>query len=413
MTVEYRELTKDDMDRASQIEATAFYGTPSEERTRLVKEFFPPQWTIGAFVDGDLVADVRTTPGARRMNGGKVGYGLVGPVVCLAGYRRQGHVGALLSMSLERMREQGQALSGLHTPHDALYARWGWERAEGKKRYAFSPKDIQLRMRGSAGRIDTVVRDDWPRLDAIYRQYAADRNGPIHRAQLWWTDSVLRDYQDEGKARDLDIFVWVNKDGVDEGYATYLPLVAKGRAPSADAALYTPHSIFVRDMVSISSDAYLGLWEHLLTHDLADKILIDVAPEDPLPDLVEDPWKIEMPRSEGAMIRIVDVEQAINSRPHAGDWAANFTMRIRDSKAPWNDDTWRLDASEGSMSVERTGDAADVELTVGALAPIYTGYMRPSVAAGVGLLKVNRPGVVEEMTEAFAVTHPPFSNDYY
>ena len=400
------------MEQAASIEAEAFYGTPSEERTRLVREFFPPEWTVGAFIDGQLVADVRTVPSARRINGGSVRFGLVGPVVSRAGHRRQGHVGNLLDMSLERMREQGQALSGLHTPHDALYARWGWERAEGKKRYVFSPKDIQLRLRGSAGRIDSVARDDWQRLDAIYRQYSADRNGPIHRAQVWWTESVLRDYQNEDKVRDNNTFVWVNSDGVDEGYVTYIPLEARGGA-DAVAALLTRHSIFVRDFVSISGDAYLGLWNHLLTHDLADKILIDTAPEDPFPDLVEDPGKIEIPRAEGAMIRIVDVEEAINKRAHAGDWAANFTMRVLDSKAPWNDDIWRIDASEGSMSIERTADAPDVELTVGALAPIYTGYMRPSVAAGVGLLKVNRPGVVDEMTEAFTVTHPPFSNDYY
>ncbi|MCH8813887.1 MAG: GNAT family N-acetyltransferase [Chloroflexi bacterium] len=410
MSVEYRELTKEDMEHAASIEAAAFYSTPSEERTRLVREFFPPQWTVGAFVDGELVADVRTVPSARRINGGSVRFGLVGPVVCLAGHRRQGHVGNLLNLSLERMREQGQAISGLHTPHDALYARWGWERAEGKKRYVLSPKDIQFRLRGTAGRIDSVTRDDWQRLDAIYRQYSLGRNGPIHRAQVWWTESVLRDYQDEDKVRDNDTFVWVSKDGADEGYVTYAPLQLKS---SADAETWTRHAIWVRDFVSISSDAYLGLWEHLLTHDLADKILIDVAPEDPFPDLVEDPWEIEMPRAEGAMIRIVDVEEAINKRPHAGDWAANFTMRILDSKAPWNDDTYRIDAADGSMSIERTSDTADVELTVGALAPIYTGYMRPSVAAGVGLLKVNRPGVVDEMTEAFAVTHPPFSNDNY
>jgi hypothetical protein len=39
--------------------------------------------------------------------------------------------------------------------------------------------------------------------------------------------------------------------------------------------------------------------------------------------------------------------------------------------------------------------------------------MRPDVAAGVGLLKVNRPEAIAEMAEAFSVTHPPFSHDTY
>ena len=58
------------------------------------------------------------------------------------------------------------------------------------------------------------------------------------------------------------------------------------------------------------------------------------------------------------------------------------------------------------------GDA-DVELNAGTLAPLYTGFMRPDVAAGVGLLKVNRPEALEDMREAFAVTYPPYSNDWY
>jgi predicted acetyltransferase len=49
------------------------------------------------------------------------------------------------------MREQGIALSGLHTPHDDLYRRYGWERAEGNKRYDFRAKDMSLRLRGGRG----------------------------------------------------------------------------------------------------------------------------------------------------------------------------------------------------------------------------------------------------------------------
>ena len=97
-----------------------------------MREIFPPEWTVGAFVDGKLVADVRTVPMIRRFHGATMRFGAVGPVTCLAPYRRRGFVARLLTLSLERMRERGQVLSGLHTPHDALYQRYGWERAEPK-----------------------------------------------------------------------------------------------------------------------------------------------------------------------------------------------------------------------------------------------------------------------------------------
>src|SRR5437764_3970211 len=119
MTTEYRVLKSEDLEQSAYVDAVAFYGTPSPERTEMYQRFFLPEWSAGAFVDGRLVADVRAMPMARRMNGGSTPLAAVGPVASLASQRRQGHVGRLLTMSLELMRERGQPLSGLYTPHDA------------------------------------------------------------------------------------------------------------------------------------------------------------------------------------------------------------------------------------------------------------------------------------------------------
>ena len=407
MTAEYRPLTPEDLEQAAHLEATAFYGRPTPERVEMLRKYFPPEWTVGAFVDGRLVADARTLPMARRINGGTIPFGAVGPVACLAGYRRQGHVGRLLRMSLERMREQGQPLSGLHTPHDSLYARYGWERAEGKKRYEFRPKDVTLRLKGSPGTLEAVSPDDWQRLDNIYRVYAEPRNGPLHRVEPWWREAVFRHFEDSGGQGDNDAFVWIDSQGRDQGYAVYFP------HPLPKEGGWQPHQVWVRDFVALSGDAYLGLWGHLLTHDLAKQIAIDVPPDDPFSELVDDPWKIQVTGEKGAMIRIVDVERAIAMRPCCGEGPLAFTMRIADRTAPWNEGAWRVEAVEGRLSAARTDAPPDVELTAGALAPLFTGFMRPDVAAGVGLLKVNRPTVIGEMTAAFAVTYPPYCDDLY
>jgi predicted acetyltransferase len=90
-------------------------------------------------------------------------------------------------------------------------------------------------------------------------------------------------------------------------------------------------------------------------------------------------------------------------------------MRISDTAAPWNVGVWRIDAAEGQMrvDVEMKGGEADVELSANTLAPLYTGFMRPDVAAGVGLLKVNRAEALDDIREAFAATYPPYSQDWY
>src|SRR5256885_14319070 len=125
MSVDYRPLTDDDLEQAVVVESTAFYNKPTSERLELLREFFPPDWTVGAFVDGRLVADVRTIPMARRINGSATPFGAIGPVACLSAYRRQGHVGKLLRLPLQRMREQGIPLSGPFPPHHPLYAPFG------------------------------------------------------------------------------------------------------------------------------------------------------------------------------------------------------------------------------------------------------------------------------------------------
>jgi len=401
--VEFRPLRPEDIEQAAHVEAVAFYGEPTARRTQLLRRYLPADWTVGAFVDGRLVADVRTMPTARRINGGGIAYGAVGPVVCLAEHRRKGYVARLLRMSLERMREQGIALSGLYTPHDAFYRRYGWERAEGKKRYVFQAKDISLRLRGQPGTLEPAKAGDWRRLDAVYRRYAEPRNGPLDRPGPWWRQAILYDHF-QNKSREA--FLW--RDGSDkaQGFIVYTSASA-GPEPMAG------HELLVRDMVALTPDAYLGLWQHLLAHDIARRIVVHAPPHDPFAELVVDPWKVEVQRFEGAMIRIVDVERALALRPYCGRGSVCFTMRVVDSSAPWNDGVWRVEADQGRMRAERTEAEADIELSVNFLAPLFTGFIRPDQAAEVGMLKVNREQALAQAQEAFAVSHPPYCDDFF
>jgi predicted acetyltransferase len=305
------------------------------------------------------------------------------------------------------MRESGQALSGLYTPHDALYARFGWERAEGRRRWRFEPKDIVLRIEGARGRLDPIAADDWERPHRIHKTWSQLRNGPFLRNEIWWRHAVL-DLRDASGSRPAHAFVWVSERGEDLGYIVY------GNHAMPPDGRWSPQEIIVRDMVALSSDAYLGLWEHLLTHDLASRVTVELSPDDPFRDLVEDPFRVQSPDTEGgAMLRITDIERAFETRVYIGGTPVSFTMRISDRAAPWNDGTWKVEAAEGQTRATRTDTEPDVELTANTLAPLYTGHMRPDVAAGVGLLKVNRPEAVTAMAQAFAVYYPPFCNDNY
>ena len=405
MDVEFRPLRPEDLEQAVHVEATAFYSEPRPNALELLQRLHPLTWTVGAFVDGRLVADVRTTPMARGINGKSIPYGTVGPVVCLAEHRRRGYVGRLLRLSLEWMHEHGLPLSGLHTPHDALYQRYGWERAEGKRRYVFRAKDVALRIRGEPGTLRPAGAHDWQLLDAVYRRYAAPRNGPLHRPEMWWQEAVLRDFF---QSTDMQALLWMDGSGDAQGFVIY-----STRQMMVPGGGFRETEVVVRDLVAVTPDAYLGLWQHLLNHDLAQRVIVNVSPDDPFPQLVVDPWKVEVQRAEGAMVRVVDVEQALAMRPYCGTRPLSFTMRILDPSAPWNDGVWRVEAAEGRMQAQRTDGEAELELSANFLAPLFTGLIRPEVAAGAGMIRVGDEVALEKAAEAFSTTYPPYCNDFY
>lgn len=400
--VEFRPLTVEEADQSSYVESVAFYNQPTPKRTELLRGAFALQRTVGAFVNGRLAADIRTIPFTRRINGASSGYGGISPVATLAEHRRKGFVTRLMTMSLEYMREQGVPLSGLYTEHDSLYRRYGFERAEGKKRYLFNAKDVTLRYQGERGSFERVEPDAWERLDEVYRRYAAPRNGVIDRVEFWWQNFVLHEF-DEDKPNDA--FLWLDPAGDPQGYVVYTSKRAATDRLESD--------LRVQDMVALTSDAYLAIWGHLLTHDVARHIAVHVPLHDHFSDLAVNPWKIQIERAEGPMIRIVDVERALAERPYCGRGAVSFTMRITDPTVPRNEGTWRVRAARRRMRAERTRAKPDIELSVNFLAPLYTGFVRADHAVEAGMIKLNRPDALPQIEEAFAVTHPPYCNDWF
>lgn len=407
VAVEFRDMTVDDFEQVSDVEARAFYNTPSPERAALMRELVPPAWTVVATVDGKVVATVRTMPQARRFHGATMRFGAVGPVSCLAPYRRRGIVGQLLTLALERMRERGQVLSGLHTPHDALYRRYGWERAESKISYSFEPKAVKLRFRSSGGHIEPGSAEGWQRLDNIYQERHANANGPFARNQPWWRYGVTTHFGEDSKAIENDIVVWVDDDGRDQGYVVYMN---RNMAPQGN---WTPQEIWIRDFAALTADAYMGLWEHMMTHDLAGKISGEMHPADPFRHICEDPFTVDTREPDGAMIRVVDVGQAFAQRPFVGTRSAVFIAQIEDRHLAWNKGTWRIEGAEGQMRAERTDAASDVEMDVNTLAAMFTGFLRPSVAVSTGFARLHRPEALAEMEQVFAVLDAPYCPDYY
>jgi predicted acetyltransferase len=371
----------------------------------------PLEWSLAAFVDGRLAAGLRALPLTIRINGAELSMAGISGVACLPEYRRRGYVGALLKRALVDMREREQLLSGLYTPHIALYRRYGWETAARNVRYSFNPKDVKtLAPPPSDGRFRRVGIDEWSALNSLYEEYAESRNCLLVRSEEWWRRRVFGENQVGRVEHPVpDAAVWENGEGRARGYLIYSTRV--GQPP--DRA-WPESRMWVRELVTQDPQAYVALVNYLLAHDIHDRIEMVVPADEPLLSLFDDPHKVRIEAWSSLMLRVVDVKAALEARGCAPEVAGcRFTLAVRDKVLARNDATWLVEAMNGRLSVESGNGAADLSLDANALGAVFNGYLSVFEAARAGLIGVSNESALQAAASVFGVSRPPFCLDYF
>ena len=407
MSLEIRPITDDEVERAEFITAYSFNSPDRRDLARAVeraRRFYPSEWSLASFEDGEMTAFIRVLPFAMRVNGRGIPFGAVGPVVASPEHRRRGHVGALLRRALADMRERGQVLAGLHTPHPTLYRRYGWEIASLRRQYAFAPKEIVLKAQPSErGRFRLLKADDWAQADRVYRLHSAKRNGPLHRGEVWWREAVFGASQPVSS----DVALWENGQGEPQGYVVYVqPTGQDAKGP------VSPYPFWVRELVALSADAYLNLILYVLRHDLPPEITWSAPADDPFLSLVDDAATVKLREEYDLLLRICDVEGALKLRsPAYPDHALALTLQVSDSSAPWNEGTWHIEVADGAVTVEKASGEADLALSATTLAPLFNGFLAPTGAALAGLVSARDEESLATADALFATLYPPFCAD--
>jgi predicted acetyltransferase len=407
MTFEIRNLTLDNLEEAMQLDAHAFGShlrhdvTPMLERAR---GRFETDSYLGVFEDGEMTSMMRTIPVEMYLNGGLLSLGAVSPVANSPLHRRKGHSGAMLRHSLQQMREAGQALSGLYTPHPAFYRRYGWEIASEWRAVSFKPKDFGLTLQPSQrGRFRFIDKTEWQMLEPVYQAYAAGGNGPFNRSEMWWRAYVTEVPWRPG----TDVVLWQDDNGDARGYAIY----EQPQKPGPDFPLT---DVSVRELIATTRDAYLNLLGFFGRHDIHHEISIYVSPHDPWLALFADSEKLSIRQGPAVLLRVVDFEAAMRARPAArSDDDAEVTLRLLDDSAPWNEGVWRVGAAEGKTWAERAGGEAEITLPARALGPLFNGYVSPAVAAWSGLLEATSEDALTRVARIFAVRCLPYFTDHF
>ena len=246
------------------------------------------------------------------------------------------------------------------------------------------------------------LTDGFDALRAVYDEFITNRMCYIKRRTGTWRHNVLAEDESQGPVR-----IAVCKDNnVTVGYIVYT--MRSGRVSHRSRS----QELNIRDLVALNSDAYRSLWRFIAGHDLVGRVNWPTAPmDDPAMELFMEPRMLNCQDNEGIWLRIVDVEKALTERGYINSGSIRIAITA-DDLAPWNAGTYEIEASEQGATVRKVQGKGDLQLSVKALASLYSGYRNATELASYGLIE----GEVKSLSTAdriFFTPHKPHCPDNF
>jgi predicted acetyltransferase len=364
-----------------------------------------PEWTLCAFVDGQMASMFSTIPFTVRVLGNAVPMGGVSSVGTLPEFRRRGLARSLMTLALSDMRERGQPIASLWASQAAIYQRYQFTMTTVQRSYSVDTVDIGF-YDGDMGSCEVTrvgVSEGYDIIKPLYIEYIKDRICYLHRAKTLWQFNALEERSEDGPTQ---IAVCRDGRGAPVGYIIYTVRSGRTGHRSRD------QEMTVRDFVWLTHDCYRSLWRFIASHDLVGTVRWQSAPlDDPAPELFIEPRQLHTRDQEGAWFRVVDVPAALAARGYMGSGTIKIGID-EDPLAPWNTGTHELTASTEGAEVKSLDGTPDIQLSAKALASLYTGFHSAGVLAGWGLLK-GEPSSIQLAERIFATPHAPHCPDHF
>ncbi|MEO6197497.1 MAG: GNAT family N-acetyltransferase [Dehalococcoidia bacterium] len=407
MAIEIRAAREDELAKVHDVVALSFNGDRSEQGRQGFMHVEKMAHPTVLLENGKIVASLRVYDFVTRVNGAEIPMGGVSSVSCYPEHRRKGYVGKLLIDAMAKMRDKGQPLSALYTPHPSLYRKFGYMTAATNVRYEWKPKAVRPYNKARpAGKAIRVGEGDWRVLEQVYDRASGRRTGSIKRTEALWRESVFRRFYDpERKLK--DVTVWYGVSGEPEGYATYTSQRVTGPV-GGDKTL-----LWVAEFQALTSDAYVGLLRYILSHDLNDEIYWYGPIDDPLALAVDDAMNLKREVVDDYMLRVIDVVMAIAGRPAgAGASEGTFTIGIEDETCPWNSGSWEIENAGGRLTATK-GGTPDLSMEAATFAAVYDGHLRASDAVRSGLAEATASADLALADRVLASDYPPNGSDFF
>jgi predicted acetyltransferase len=410
--LEVREVPASEALDFARVAELAFGNVASDEELEATAaELYDPEWAIGVYEAGQLVATAAALPMELTLPAGPGQTFLLAavPGVTAVGvlptHRRQGLLTRMMAHHLDQFREREVPLAILTASESVIYGRYGYGVASSSqsvslatKRSAFveRPSDTHLQ----AGPMKLLSATEAANiLPALHDRARKLRPGDVSRSKETW-DDTFRDPRRHRHGGGGRIYVvHMGPDGEADGYTTY-----RYQWKWQDGL--PANSLSVEDIYSTSPEVDAGLWRFLLDVDLVEEVTAGARPlDEPLRWRLADPRRLRTTSINDALwARLVDIPGALSARGYCAE-----TELVLEVEGPMTERfTLATGSARGSCRLAKASEKTDVVLGLNQLGAIFLGGCRPSVLAAAGQVIERRPGALARADAAFASPLLPF-----
>jgi predicted acetyltransferase len=320
-----------------------------------------------------------------------VGDGRLLPVHLIAGvtvrstHRRRGLMRELVERDLRQAASDGIPIAALFAMEATIYGRFGFGPATVTQRIevdAGSGFGLRVAPRGTVEIADAATLVDLS--PTVFGAFHAQTLGSVDRPAAYPT-KMAGLWAEDAPSSDTSVRAALHYDesGTLDGYVSY-------RFLGWDTL---PRTLEIVDIVALSTNAYLGLWEYLASSDIVDRVRLEHAPlDDPLRWAMTDSRGCAVTGQEdGLWLRILDPVAALTARSYETDGRVRFALTDSLGIA---DGVYTLTVRGGEPRVERSDGtarsgaassvAAELTLDVADLGSLYLGAGNTRMLAAAG-----------------------------
>jgi predicted acetyltransferase len=313
-------------------------------------------------------------------------------------HRRRGVMKAVMDALVADARARGEVAMVLIAAEGSIYSNVGygigtqWRHTSINTRRAEVRADVPI-----TGRLRFVDPDDaLAAVGPIHERFRAHTPGELTRSDAWWRGHVT-----EGPKRTTFYVVHEDEHGVADGYVTYQITERWGN-------LEPGHLCELGYFAASTPDAHAALWNFMLSLDLVSQIeTFAMAPDDPLPLLVDDPRQIRtVDLTDAVWVRLLDAGAWFRARRYAV--AEELVIEVSGA-VPSVSGRWRITGSPDHAECVPSTSPADVVMTPETLSSVALGASSVTQYARAGRITEATPGAVARLARFLRWEPLPYS----